>query len=87
MFIFQVIIFTFPEQEYEPLNILTEWQGKQVGENFGAALVAADINGDGLSDLVVGSPMYSLPDMPDIGKIQVYLSSKVSYDSTIKFHI
>lgn len=72
----KVFIFTFPQLESESLNILAEWQGTQLGEYFGAALVAADINGDGLSDLVVGSPMYSLPDMPDIGQIKVYLSSK-----------
>lgn len=72
----KVLIFAFPDHESQSLFVIAEWQGTQLGENFGAALAAADINGDGLSDLVVGSPMYSLPDIPDMGKIQVYLSSR-----------
>lgn len=83
---FQVLIFAFPDHESQSLFVIAEWQGTQLGENFGAALAAADINGDGLSDLVVGSPMYSLPDIPDMGKIQVYLSSRVSFLLCYKFH-
>ncbi|XP_045625247.2 integrin alpha-PS3 isoform X1 [Procambarus clarkii] len=70
----KVIVFAFPEDESQPFNVKAEWQGTQLGENFGAALTAADINGDGLSDLVVGSPMFSQADIPDMGRIQVYLS-------------
>ncbi|XP_064088810.1 integrin alpha-PS3-like [Macrobrachium nipponense] len=73
----KVFIFSFPERETQSFNIRAEWQGTQVGENFGAALVAMDVNGDGLSDLVVGSPMFSRPDIPDMGRIQVFMSTKL----------
>ncbi|XP_068247321.1 integrin alpha-PS3-like [Palaemon carinicauda] len=73
----KVYIFSFPVQETQPFNIRAEWQGTQVGENFGSSLVAMDVNGDGLSDLVVGSPMFSKPDIPDMGRIQVFLSTKM----------
>ena len=32
-------------------------KGSQLGEYFGASLVSADLNGDGLDDLLVGSPL------------------------------
>ncbi|XP_068247152.1 integrin alpha-PS3-like isoform X2 [Palaemon carinicauda] len=50
--------------------------GDQLGENFGASLVSADVNGDGLSDLVVGSPTFSEDNKPDIGRIQVFHGTK-----------
>ena len=31
----------------------------QMGENFGAAFAACDINGDRRDDLIVGAPRYS----------------------------
>ena len=50
-----------------------------MGEFFGGALVAADINCDGLDDLVVGSPMYSDFDLniPDIGRVHTFLNINV----------
>ncbi|XP_047495129.1 integrin alpha-PS3-like [Penaeus chinensis] len=72
----KVIVFSFPDWQSQPLTVLAEWKGKQLGENFGASLVAADVNGDGLSDLIVGAPMHSLKDKPDAGRIQVFLSSQ-----------
>lgn len=77
-FIFQVIIFSFPRREEDPLNVVMELDGDQLGANFGAALTSADINGDGLSDLVVGAPMFSLRDQPDVGTIRVLLSTQVN---------
>lgn len=75
--LFQVIVFDFPLSEYLDLDTKKVLEGEQLGEYFGAALTAADINGDGLTDLVVGSPMYSIPDYPDVGKIQTFISEKV----------
>lgn len=72
----KVIVFSFPDWQSQPLTVLAEWKGKQLGENFGASLVAADVNGDGLSDLLVGAPMHSLKDKPDAGRVQVFLSSQ-----------
>lgn len=72
----KVYVFAFPDRESEALDIRAEWQGTQLGENFGASLVSADINGDGLSDLVVGSPMYTKHSKPDMGRIQIFLSTR-----------
>ena len=72
-----MIVFDFPSNDGSDLYIKQEMKGSQMGEYFGAALTAADINGDGLSDLIVGSPMYSLPNTPDVGRIQTFLSNKV----------
>ncbi|XP_064088837.1 integrin alpha-PS4-like [Macrobrachium nipponense] len=71
----KVLIFSFPDNEVQSLNIWVEWRGSQLGENFGASLVTADVNGDGLSDLIVGSPTYSEPNKPDTGRIQVFIGT------------
>ncbi|XP_050720083.1 integrin alpha-PS3-like [Eriocheir sinensis] len=72
----KVIVFSFPVSEYVDLGTVRVLEGEQLGEYFGAALTAADINGDGLTDLVVGSPMYSLPNHPDVGRIHTFVSEK-----------
>lgn len=61
------------------LYVIYEWVGTQIGENFGASLVSADVNGDGLSDLVVGAPMFFTADASDMGKVVVYETSVVSH--------
>lgn len=76
--LFQVILFDFPQSEDMKMKEIYKWDGAQIGENFGASLVAADINGDGFSDLVVGAPMYSMPDAFDMGKVVVYKTTSVS---------
>eukprot|EP00111_Clytia_hemisphaerica_P004079 TCONS_00011678-protein len=48
---------------------------EQVGSYFGASLGAADINGDGFSDLVVGAPHYANT-RPNQGAIFVYLNDQ-----------
>ncbi|XP_068247139.1 integrin alpha-PS3-like isoform X1 [Palaemon carinicauda] len=77
-----VFIFNFPKPGSEakpgsePLDVRQVLSGKQVGENFGAALVSADFNGDGLTDLVVGCPVYFRGSNPGIGRIEVFLGSQ-----------
>lgn len=73
-----MLLFAFPRVEEMGLYVIYEWVGTQIGENFGASLAAADINGDGLSDLVVGAPMFFTPDASDMGKVVVYKTAIVS---------
>ena len=49
-----------------------------MGENYGAAVSAPDLNNDGCSDLVVGAPMHSSLDLQDHGCVYVYLNNQVS---------
>ncbi|XP_066535533.1 integrin alpha-9 isoform X2 [Hoplias malabaricus] len=46
--------------------------GKMMGSYFGSSLCAVDLNADGLSDLLVGAPMFS--EVRDEGQVSVYLS-------------
>lgn len=43
-----------------------------MGSYFGSSLCAVDLNMDGLSDLLVGAPMFS--EVRDEGQVTVYLS-------------
>lgn len=44
----------------------------QMGSYFGSSLCAVDLNMDGLSDLLVGAPMFS--EIRDEGQVTVYLN-------------
>uniref|UniRef100_W5L2A1 Integrin, alpha 9 n=1 Tax=Astyanax mexicanus TaxID=7994 RepID=W5L2A1_ASTMX len=46
--------------------------GKMMGSYFGSSMCAVDLNADGLSDLLVGAPMFS--EVRDEGQVSVYLS-------------
>lgn len=50
----------------------------QFGSYFGAAVCVVDLNADGLDDLVVGAPLYSLKNSPggDHGAVFVYVSQE-----------
>ena len=37
-----------------------------MGAYFGYAVASGDIDGDGLDDLLVGAPMYTIPDNPEM---------------------
>lgn len=43
-----------------------------MGSYFGSSLCAADLNADGLSDLLVGAPMFS--EIRDEGQVTVYVN-------------
>ncbi|XP_053322104.1 integrin alpha-9 [Spea bombifrons] len=47
--------------------------GKKMGSYFGSSLCAVDLNADGLSDLLVGAPMFS--EIRDEGQVTVYMNS------------
>ncbi|XP_075442660.1 integrin alpha-9 isoform X2 [Ascaphus truei] len=46
--------------------------GKKMGSYFGSSLCAVDLNSDGLSDLLVGAPMFS--EVRDEGQVTVYIN-------------
>ncbi|XP_032674406.1 integrin alpha-PS2 isoform X2 [Odontomachus brunneus] len=58
-----------------PQNI----SGEQMGAYFGYAVATGDIDGDGLDDLIVGAPMYTIPDNPEMtietGRVYVIYQS------------
>ncbi|XP_076639854.1 integrin subunit alpha inflated isoform X2 [Colletes latitarsis] len=56
----KVILFT--SNMTNPRNIT----GEQMGAYFGYAVASGDIDGDGLDDLIVGAPMYTVPDNPEM---------------------
>ena len=57
----------------DTIGAIKELRGHQVGEYFGAALASGDLNGDGLDDLLVGAPLYTVEQ--DEGRVYVYLGS------------
>lgn len=70
-----------------PIINLTDSANGQRGQYFGASIAVADLNKDGLVDLIVGSPFYtdykSVLDAKtqerkpqyDIGKVYVYIQT------------
>ncbi|XP_072275205.1 integrin alpha-4 [Pyxicephalus adspersus] len=50
-----------------------EAEGKKLGSYFGASVCAVDLNGDGLSDLLVGAPMEST--VREEGRVYVYMNA------------
>lgn len=65
-----VFIFAFDGVQ---LIILFEAEGKKLGSYFGASVCAVDLNGDGLSDLLVGAPMEST--VREEGRVYVYMNN------------
>lgn len=56
--------------------------GTQANELLGMSVATAgDVNGDGYSDLIVGSPGWNTP-APGAGRVQVYLGSATGLSST-----
>ncbi|MCA9543575.1 MAG: FG-GAP repeat protein, partial [Myxococcales bacterium] len=52
--------------------------GTQAGERFGWAVDVADVDGDGLADLVVGAPRFDTDAHEDAGRVQVILGRDFS---------
>ncbi|XP_047113545.1 integrin alpha-PS2-like [Schistocerca piceifrons] len=51
----KVILYT------ETLDVVDEFTGEQLGAYFGYAICIADMNGDNTDDIVIGAPLYTLP--------------------------
>ncbi|XP_076048769.1 integrin alpha-PS5-like isoform X2 [Oratosquilla oratoria] len=70
----EVFIFLFLLSENEP-HIIAKYHGQQMGEYFGAAVAAPDLNGDSMAELVVGAPLHALENAHDVGRIYVYVNN------------
>ncbi|XP_035377251.1 integrin alpha-5 isoform X1 [Electrophorus electricus] len=61
------------------LETLKNLTGEQMGSYFGYAVSATDINNDGLTDLLVGAPMFMVRDsdgrLEELGRVYVYLQT------------
>ncbi|XP_046616678.1 integrin alpha-PS2 isoform X1 [Neodiprion virginianus] len=71
---------------------MTTWHanltGDQMGAYFGYSVIACDVNGDGLDDLVVGAPMFTIEDDPkmtyETGRVHIFYQGMVE-DPVQKF--
>ncbi len=64
-----------------PLNLaynqpISEFTGKDTGDQFGVSLSAFDINNDGLDDLLIGAPYAWGPDFYRSGAVYIYFGSR-----------
>lgn len=60
------------EMKNSRLEKIVDRIGEQMGEYFGSALCATDLNNDGADDLLVGAPMHSKHS--DEGKVYVFIN-------------
>ncbi|XP_013109885.2 integrin alpha-PS3 [Stomoxys calcitrans] len=68
----------------EKLTKLFVFRGTEFGEYFGYAVLAEDINGDGLTDVIVSAPQHSISGMFDDGAIYVFLNQgNLNFDRKI----
>ena len=54
------------------------YHGTSQDTYYGFSLLAVDLNRDGMDELLVSAPMYSLLGRPEIGQVHVYTSNGVS---------
>ena len=66
--------------------------GEQSGEYFGAALASLDIDGDGLDELIVGSPLFTSPSSAsklsvgyEEGRITIFTENKIDQQFRMVF--
>ncbi|XP_053704883.1 integrin alpha-5 [Synchiropus splendidus] len=59
------------------LKMMINFTGEQMGSYFGYAVATTDVNSDGLTDLLVGAPMFMMRSsdgrLEEIGRVYVYL--------------
>jgi hypothetical protein len=65
------------EGDESRLEVISELEGKQVGEYFGAAVSVMDVNGDGVDDILVGAPHYGAKRTWDQGRLYVYITTVI----------
>ncbi|XP_051517666.1 integrin alpha-5-like [Myxocyprinus asiaticus] len=61
------------------LDMLKNFTGEQMGSYYGYAVATTDINNDGMTDLLVGAPMFMVRDsdgrLEELGRVYVYLQN------------
>ncbi|KAL0883105.1 hypothetical protein ABMA27_016566 [Loxostege sticticalis] len=81
----QVVIFSKPiikdwtRTDIDILKVTQLFKGEQFGSSFGYEVSSADVNGDGMPDLLVGAPFYFSRDAG--GAVYLYLNAKYSFKS------
>lgn len=68
-----------------PLTHIMTLEGEQIGSSFGYELISADINGDQLPDLIIGSPFFF--DKDNGGAIYVYQNENYKLPETATLKI
>ncbi|KTG42334.1 hypothetical protein cypCar_00004285 [Cyprinus carpio] len=61
------------------LDTLKTFTGEQMGSYYGYVVAATDINNDGMTDLLVGAPMFMVRDsdgrLEELGRVYVYMQN------------
>ncbi|XP_043081037.1 integrin alpha-5 [Puntigrus tetrazona] len=61
------------------LDMLKTFTGEQMGSYYGYAVATTDINNDGMTDLLVGAPMFMVRDsdgrLEELGRVYVYMQN------------
>lgn len=76
-----MVVFTLNIKDNEKIEILNLINGTQIGQVFGYSLVADDFNGDNLTDLAVGAPLYSLDQKHEHGAVYIYKNDGTEFIS------
>uniref|UniRef100_V9KBK8 Integrin alpha-4 n=1 Tax=Callorhinchus milii TaxID=7868 RepID=V9KBK8_CALMI len=78
-------VYIFDTKDAEKWIIKFIGKGKMLGSYFGASVCAVDLNSDGLSDLLVGAPMYST--VREEGRVYVYLNTGLAKMKELKMEL
>ncbi|KAJ8004344.1 hypothetical protein DPEC_G00158200 [Dallia pectoralis] len=65
------------------LQIIFEVRGEQIGSYFGKTVCAVDLNSDGLSDLLVGEPLFST--VREEGRVHIYMNQGQANMKALEF--
>ena len=71
-------IFLISNNTATSLNSILSVHGTSQEAYFGFSLLTVDLNGDGLDELLVSAPIYSLPGQTEIGQVHVFTNDGVS---------
>ncbi|XP_017839011.2 LOW QUALITY PROTEIN: integrin alpha-PS3 [Drosophila busckii] len=66
--------YIFDIQGKDNIDKLHVFRGEQFGEYFGYSVLAEDLNGDNLTDLIISAPQHSFEDSHDNGAIYVFIN-------------